>query len=441
MLSILKFKITKSDFLSFLLALLPLSFIAGNTIINGNILLIIISALFFYKTEIFKIQYFLLDKILIIFFILILFTGILNDIIIGIHYKELSSWKGYFSTTEKSFFFLRYLILYFVLRFLVEKENVSLKYFFITSTFFSLFVCFDIFYQAYFGKDIFGYMSSGRKLSGPFDDELIAGSYIQRFSLFAFILIPFLNLKVSNKIFTVTFLLLILFYFAGIILSGNRMPLILFLLSIGLMLLLQKEFRKFLLPFFFIFLVSFFLIYNLSTPVKNNFNNFKNQIIRMTEQVAKQDFSNKETPQHLKEFSTFYQTWLMNKYVGGGIKNFRYYCHERPKLDKNSQFICNMHPHNYYLEILTETGIIGFLLIFFTFLNVFYISFKKNFLGEKFYLDYFSLIPLKFLFLVEIFPIKSTGSFFTTGNASYLFLILPILVALSRKKHLSKNNS
>ena len=136
MLSILKFKITKSEYLSFLLALLPLSFIAGNTIINGNILLIIISALFFYKTEIFKIQYFLLDKILIIFFILILFTGILNDIIIGIHFEELSSWKGYFSTTEKSFFFLRYLILYFVLRFLVEKGNVSLKYFFITSSFF-----------------------------------------------------------------------------------------------------------------------------------------------------------------------------------------------------------------------------------------------------------------------------------------------------------------
>ena len=199
------------------------------------------------------------------------------------------------------------------------------------------------------------------------------------------------------------------------------------------MLLLQKEFRKFLLPFFFIFLASFFSIYNLNTPVKNNFNNFKNQIIKMTEQVAKRDLNSTETPQYLQEFSTFYQTWLMNKYVGGGIKNFRYYCHERPKLNKNSQFICNMHPHNYYLEILTETGIIGFLLIFFTFLNVLYISFKKRFSDEKFTLDYLSLIPLKFLFLVEIFPIKSTGSFFTTGNASYLFLILPILVALCRK--------
>ena len=29
-----------------------------------------------------------------------------------------------------------------------------------------------------------------------------------------------------------------------------------------------------------------------------------------------------------KEFASFYDTWLMNKYFGGGIKNFRFYCHE-----------------------------------------------------------------------------------------------------------------
>ena len=50
----------------------------------------------------------------------------------------------------------------------------------------------------------------------------------------------------------------------------------------------------------------------------------------------------------------------MNKYVGGGIKNFRYYCHIE-KYPKKCNFICNMHPHNYYLEILTETGVVGFL--------------------------------------------------------------------------------
>ena len=45
----------------------------------------------------------------------------------------------------------------------------------------------DIFYQFVFGKDVFGFeiIGSGRKLGGPFDDELIAGSLF-RFSLFLF---------------------------------------------------------------------------------------------------------------------------------------------------------------------------------------------------------------------------------------------------------------
>ena len=47
-----------------------------------------------------------------------------------------------------------------------------------------------------------------------------------------------------------------------------------------------------------------------------------------------------------------------------------------------------------------------------------------------------TIIPFIFLFFVEIFPIKSTGSFFTTGNSTYLFLILGILVGLSQKDNL-----
>ena len=42
------------------------------------------------------------------------------------------------------------------------------------------------------------------------------------------------------------------------------------------------------------------------------------------------------------------------------------------------------------------------------------------------------IIPFTFLFLIEIFPIKTTGSFFTTGNATYIFLVMTITIALSR---------
>ena len=139
----------------------------------------------------------------------------------------------------------------------------------------------------------------------------------------------------------------------------------------------------------------------------------------------------------MKEFASFYETWKINKYLGGGIKNFRYYCHVRENIPKDSKFICNMHPHNYYLEILTETGIFGFLIICTIFFMILYISFfKKYFTDSK--LRYNHIItPFIFLFLIEIFPIKSTGSFFTTANATFIFLMISAIIALSRKENLN----
>ena len=99
----------------------------------------------------------------------------------------------------------------------------------------------------------------------------------------------------------------------------------------------------------------------------------------MTTIIIKKDFKNESSPQYLKEFETFYDTWLMNKYIGGGIKNFRYYCHERPNIDKNAKFVCNMHPHNYYLEILTETGLIGFFVLTLSFALLLYQSLVKKY--------------------------------------------------------------
>ena len=149
--------------------------------------------------------------------------------------------------------------------------------------------------------------------------------------------------------------------------------------------------------------------------------------------VKNKDFQNDDVPQYLKEFSTFYDTWLMNKYIGGGIKNFRYYCHVRPNLDKSKKFICNMHPHNYYLEILTETGMVGFGIIsLIFFISIYYSIISKYFL-KPYKKGNNLIVPFMFLLFVEIFPIKSSGSFFTTGTASYIFLILAVTIGLSIK--------
>ena len=46
------------------------------------------------------------------------------------------------------------------------------------------------------------------------------------------------------------------------------------------------------------------------------------------------------------------------------------------------------------------------------------------------------LVPFMFLFFSEIFPLKTTGSFFTTANSTYIFLILSITSALAIKYNL-----
>ena len=182
----------------------------------------------------------------------------------------------------------------------------------------------------------------------------------------------------------------------------------------------------------------FLIIYNFNTEVKINFQNFYKQIYGISKILTSKNIET-NTPQYFKEFESFYNTWTLNKYLGGGIKNFRYYCHVRPHIDREAGFICNMHPHNYYLEILTETGLVGLFLILIIFSITIYKALIKKYFFTQNYEDNLILAPFLFLFFVEIFPIKSTGSFFTTGNSTYLFLLMGILIGLIRQENSFEN--
>ena len=98
-----------------------------------------------------------------------------------------------------------------------------------------------------------------------------------------------------------------------------------------------------------------------------------------------------------------------------------------------------MHPHNYYLEILTETGVFGFSIISLVFIIIIYLTLVKKYFLKSSLNNNHIIIPFIFLFIAEIFPIKSTGSFFTTGNTTYLFLIIGIMIGLARKSDIIKN--
>lgn len=411
-----------------LISLIPFSFIAGNLLINLNIALIIIVSLSFWKLQIFKIKYFFIDKILISFFLFTVIANLINlSFFLSIDYDLAKE------NFLKTIFFFRYLLLYFSIRYVIEKNIFDFKMFFISSGFCAIFVSLDIIYQLIFGSDFFGFPKKPPHLSGPFGDELIAGSYLQRFGIFIFFLFPFLRNKLEDKYSIIVLIFFFLIIFFSIILSGNRMPTVLFAMSVLVLFISEKRLRKFLITVVPLICIFFLLIYNLNSQINDTTNHYLKtsyQILTSANEIFL-DANTQFTNMYLKEFNLGYLTWKENKFFGGGINSFYLNC-------KINYDICNNHPHNYYLEILSELGIIGLLLItiFFISLLYFYFTLKSN-LSNNFNQNL--IIPFTLLFFVEIFPIKTSGSFFTTGNASYIFFIIAVVVGLINNMRYNKS--
>ena len=121
---------SQKDFLNILLAILPLSFVAGNMIININIILFILISFFFFRQDVFKIKYHFIDKIVFVYFLFIVFTSLYNHF-----FYDLDGVEKHLANPIKSILFLKYFLLYIVLRYLIEKNLINLKLFFTFSFF------------------------------------------------------------------------------------------------------------------------------------------------------------------------------------------------------------------------------------------------------------------------------------------------------------------
>jgi hypothetical protein len=96
------------------------------------------------------------------------------------------------------------------------------------------------------------------KFSGPFGDELIAGSYLQKFGFLSFFFIPlFLNIKYKKLIYLYLILLFLLILFS-LIITGNRMPFVLFVLIMLSVFILEKKTRKYFISLSVITILVFF---------------------------------------------------------------------------------------------------------------------------------------------------------------------------------------
>ena len=440
-------KISKKQLLVNLIVLsVPLTYIIGSLALNLNIALLIIVCSFLFFKDLLKLRFSSIDKIVIIFFSFALFTGFFNTI--ENYYFNNIGEHGDFIILLKTVGYLRHLALYLILKFLIENNYLKFNLFFISASAFCGFVALDIIYQFFFGFDIFGLESPGsrnsgfRQLSGPFGDELIAGSFIQRFSLFLLFFFP-LFFKIEKKFLSISvFLFLFSLILFSLIVTGNRMPFVLFLISIFLIMITEKKLIKYFPLLAFLGGVIFFTLFYNNKTIKINFKDFFKQTTVIAQTINPVNFfdgkefdrnpGGKKLPDYFDEWETFYDTWRMNKFIGGGVRSFRINCPQRKNIHIEERATCSTHPHNYYLEILTELGVIGLIIFSIIVLKICWNYFLIK-ISNKDSADSKILIPFFMLFFVEIFPLRGSGSFFNSTNATCIFIFLAITVALINK--------
>ena len=136
---------------------------------------------------------------------------------------------------------------------------------------------------------------------------------------------------------------------------------------------------------------------------------------------------------HTRIYFTAIESWKNRLVLGNGHKSFRIIC--KNILQKKKNLACSTHPHNYHLEILHDYGLIGFVIILiFTLIKLYQLSrsYFSNNNNEKFKLFF---LPISILFLIEIWPIKSTGMLLTTWNGTIVWLIISLtsIYTLSKK--------
>ena len=352
--------------------------------------------------------------------------------------------ENIYLSVKSSLFYFRIGVFSCFIWYLIDKDKSFLTYFY-----YALILSFSALviggYFEYFIGDL------RLRNSSFFRDEQIMGSYLSR--LFPLLFGLFLvKEKKKLEIYFIGFLFILVDIL--IYISGERTAFFYLNLSTVFIIILIKEYQRFRLITFIIALIGITLI-SLNSPQLSDriFNEpiknmglskiFSSEVAvkeddiiikgddiiikgddiiissEGTPEIPKSKIQNNEeptiyifTPHHDSHIRTAYNMFKDKPIIGHGPKMFREIC-------KNKKYAtgimpCSTHPHNFYVQLLAETGIVGFLFLFSAMSYVVYASlrqFKSIIFRQKRFLTDYQVCLLAGI-LISIWPFSPNGNFF-----------------------------
>tara|TARA_Y100000591_G_scaffold332194_1_gene368616 strand:+ start:2413 stop:3777 length:1365 start_codon:yes stop_codon:yes gene_type:complete len=387
-----------------------------------------------------------------IYFFFIFYLLILISLFFSISFKD---------SFLPSFFYFRYFLFALGIFYLLKKYDFFKKVLLYSISLTFIIVIMDSFFQYFFLKNFFNYPSiyfyqgsdTGRvhHITSFFNDEKKLGSYLVRLLPFFISLLYFFNFKKLNY-----------FYFAitGVVifLTTERTALFLFIIfSIFYFLIIKKKFQF---TIFGILILSCLLIFNEGFRFK--YIDYTLMQLGIVQPNWEQTIPEKKiiryySKEHEDFVYTAIQIFKKNVFKGSGIKTFYLACnnlknnslnfkndkdkssHKKKSsfFNRNNELKCSTHPHSIYFQILSDTGLLTFILVVIFFIYILKknikILLKKN-LNNYDLCFYFINIGI----ILNLFPLIPSGNFY--NNWLSLILFYPFGLWLYINQKMSKND-